>query len=142
MSLSRSFIDIHSACKRGDLEEVKRYLKAGGEIEKKKVPLFNPSSNAISPLISSHLSQDGHTPLTVACRYCHAEVALFLIEKGASINRQTNVRVASLISSHLSQNGDTPLIYACYKGLPEVALFLIEKGASIDHQDNVRVACP
>jgi hypothetical protein len=41
MSLSRYLIDIdiHSACKRGDLEEVKRYLLAGGDIEKKKVSL-------------------------------------------------------------------------------------------------------
>jgi hypothetical protein len=38
MFLSRNFIDIHSACKRGDLKKVKRYLQAGGDIEKKKVP--------------------------------------------------------------------------------------------------------
>jgi hypothetical protein len=90
MSLSRSFIDIHSACERGDLEEVKRYLQAGGDIEKKKVLI----QRHLSPLISSHLSQDGETPLIYACRYCHTEVALFLIEKGASINHQDNVRVA------------------------------------------------
>jgi hypothetical protein len=46
MSLSRYFIDIDSACERGDLEEVKRYLKTGGDIEKKKVSLFNPSRYA------------------------------------------------------------------------------------------------
>jgi ankyrin repeat protein len=108
---------------------------------------LNPSSliqRHLSPLISSHLSQDGDTPLTEACRYGHTEVALFLIEKGASINHQNNVRVPrlSLISSHLSQNGNTPLTVVCDKGLTQVALFLIEKGASIDHQNNVRVACP
>jgi ankyrin repeat protein len=140
MFLSRYFIDIHSACERGDLEEVKRYLKKGGEIEKKKVTLFNPSSliqRHLSPLISSHLSQDGNTPLTVACCNGHTEVALFLIEKGASINHQKTVRVPrlSLISSHLSQDGETPLLYACYKGLTEVALLLIEKGASINHSE-------
>jgi hypothetical protein len=45
MFLSRYFIDIdiHSACERGDLGEVKRYLQKGGDIEKKKVPLC-PSS--------------------------------------------------------------------------------------------------
>jgi hypothetical protein len=50
MFLSRYFIDIHSACERGDLKKVKRYLQAGGDIEKKMVTLFNPrpSSNAIS----------------------------------------------------------------------------------------------
>jgi ankyrin repeat protein len=97
MSRSRYFIDIHSACERGDLEEVKRYLQAGGDIEKKKVTLFNPSSliqRHLSPLISSHLSQDGDTPLLYACAYDHTEVALFLIEKGASINYQNSVRVA------------------------------------------------
>jgi ankyrin repeat protein len=78
----------------------------------------------------------------VACDKGLTEVALSLIEKGASINHQDNVRVACPFSSHLSQNGDTPLIVACDKGLTEVALFLIEKGASINHQDKVRVACP
>jgi hypothetical protein len=97
MSLSRYFIDIHSACERGDLGEVKRYLKAGGDIEKKKVSLFNPSSliqRHLSPLISSHLSQNGETPLILACSRGHTEVALFLIKKGASINHQNKVRVA------------------------------------------------
>jgi hypothetical protein len=60
MFLSRYFIDIHSACERGDLEEVKRYLKKGGDIEKKKVnplePLVPHPTPSLSPDLLSSLS--------------------------------------------------------------------------------------
>jgi uncharacterized protein len=89
MFLSRYFIniDIHSACERGDLGEVKRYLKKGGDIEKEKV-------GPLTLFPSSAVSKDGETPLTWACYKGHTEVALFLIEKGASINHQNKVGVA------------------------------------------------
>jgi ankyrin repeat protein len=45
-------------------------------------------------LISSHLSQNGNTPLILACLNGLTEVALLLIEKGASIIHQNKVRVA------------------------------------------------
>jgi hypothetical protein len=56
MSLSRSFISIYSACERGDLEEVKRYLQAGGDIEKKKVTLVPHPTPSLSPDLLSSLS--------------------------------------------------------------------------------------
>jgi hypothetical protein len=44
-------INIHDACKRGDLGEVKRYLEAGGDIEKKDSVSSFPASG-----LSAHLS--------------------------------------------------------------------------------------
>jgi ankyrin repeat protein len=78
-------INIHSACKRGDLGEVKQYLELGGDIEKQD------GVSSLFPYLPSHLSQCGYTPLSLACYYGHAEVASLLIEKGAMLEHQDNV---------------------------------------------------
>jgi hypothetical protein len=66
----------------------------GGRYRERKGDPSTSTLIQLSPLISSDLSQDGHTPLILACYKGHTEVALFLIKKGASINHQNIVRVA------------------------------------------------
>jgi ankyrin repeat protein len=91
--------DIHSACWRGDLGEVKRYLKAGGDIEKK-----NSVSSLTAGLSSYLIFQNGDTPLSLACLNGNTEVASLLIEKGASLESRNNVRsCCDPISSHHSE---------------------------------------
>jgi hypothetical protein len=82
---------MHIACRRGDLGEVERYLEAGGDIEEIIVSSF-PASG-----LSPHLSQLGNTPLSVACRWGHTEVVSLLMEKGASLESQDNVRYACCV---------------------------------------------
>jgi hypothetical protein len=70
-------------------------------------------------------------------------VALFLIEKGASLNHQDNVRVACpLISSHLSQKRDTCLHLACLNGHPAVISLLLENGRGVDLEVRNKVCLP
>jgi ankyrin repeat protein len=77
-------MNIYTACRIGDLGEVKRYLETGGDIES---------------------SQGGWTPLVFACRNGHIEVVSLLIENGASFDHEDNVKDAFCsdpIFSHLS----------------------------------------
>ena len=73
------------ACAEGALEEAKRMLKAGaGDV------------NAVDP-------EEGDTPLHVACRCGHLEVAQWLVGEGASI-------------AAANAAGETPLHDACFQG--------------------------
>ncbi|EOD35292.1 hypothetical protein EMIHUDRAFT_363053, partial [Emiliania huxleyi CCMP1516] len=59
----------------------------------------------------------GATPLYIACRFGHLEVAKLLLEAGAAIDQARN-------------DGSTPLLIACFKGHLEVAKLLSSYGAS------------
>jgi hypothetical protein len=67
-------INIHSACRRAQLEEVKRYLEAGGDIEKK---------DTVSPRAS---------PLSEACASGRVDIASLLLDNGANISHRDDVR--------------------------------------------------
>ena len=109
-------------------------------------------------------TQNGHTPLSLACVCGLNDVAQLLIYKGASFNVTDRVSYFFYLyafnlnsASHFviyftvracvnvnifsyflyTQNGHTPLSWACESGLSDVAQLLINKGASFDVTDRV-----
>jgi ankyrin repeat protein len=90
--------------------------------------------------MSTHLPQDGKTPLALSCAFGHVEVASMLIDRRAATESQDRVRAAPLPFNDffISQDGRTPLLLACANGRVMVASMLIDRGAVINHQDKVR----
>ena len=92
----------------------------------------------------------GYTPLHLAARYGHLEVAILLIRKGARLDERdctgaTPVHVASchnhanLIGGNLNvktSNGSTPLHSAAACGAVEIIDYLLNKKASLTATDN------
>lgn len=86
----------------------------------------------------------GYTPLHLAAREGHHEIASLMLEQGASISAATNVCVEfircfvikaifwKLKVSFLSQKGFTPLHVAAKYGQLEVANLLLQKKAAPD----------
>ena len=65
----------------------------------------------------------GYTPLYMACKFGHLEVARLLVENGADINRAMD-------------GGYTYLFTACSKGHLDVARLLVENGADVNKADH------
>ena len=64
-----SEVTLHDFCKNGDIEQVK-YLVS------------------IDPHIINKKNDDGQFPLYIACKNGYYDIALFLIDNGASINKK------------------------------------------------------
>lgn len=105
------------------------------------------------PELINEFSDDGFTPLGLACYFGHAEIARFLVLKGASVNvpskngfhvypihsavaaNQTDI-VRTLIDGGAQvnvkqQSGVTPLHSAAQNGNLEILILLLENGADI-----------
>ena len=111
----------------------------------------------LPPCLSNPLTQNGDTPLTLALRNGHTEIAALMLEKGANKDAKDNVSHYSHLTllirrygrrcvlalsrpSHqirLLQNGDTPLTLALQNGQTEIAAVLLEKGADKDAKGDV-----
>ncbi|MEU7164134.1 ankyrin repeat domain-containing protein [Streptomyces morookaense] len=125
----------------GDLGTVRRQLAGGAEVDE-RFPLLNGFN-------------DGHTPLLVACRDGHEEIARELISAGADVNTVEPVFGASPLhkavynghsgitallvgapGTHLDfqgiTNGYTPLHDALWHGYEECARILVDAGAGLD----------
>ena len=76
-------IDIHSAAIKGDIQAVKQHIAAGTDVNVK--------------------TDNGFTPLSIAVRFRHNEVAKLLLVNGAHVNVQ-------------DVNGSTSLDWAAYSG--------------------------
>ena len=63
-------VDIHEAARTGNIEVVKQYLAAGGDVNAK--------------------NKKGKTPLHFAAIYDHQEIAELLIAEGADVNTMSN----------------------------------------------------
>ena len=95
-------VDIWEAAKEGNIESVKQYLDAGGDVDAKND------------------DWDGMTPLHYAVQLDHKEVAELLIAKGADVN----------VKEYLL--GYTPLHLATIYGEKEAIELLIAKGADVN----------
>lgn len=136
VDLLRSYgpsLTLYEACAVGDLERTRDLARAGGV-----------------RAIDSH-SQDGFTPLALACFFGNAEVASFLIDQGASldlaatnsmkvapIHAATAARATAIVRllvdhganvNARQHQGWTPLHAAAQNGDGEIVKMLLEKGA-------------
>ncbi len=128
-------LDLYEAASIGDLERVQHHLK-------------------VSPESIDSYSNDGFTPLGLACYFGHLEIVKFLTNNGADVNKASSnsFHVAPLhsataisnfeITEYLlanganvnvrQQSGVTPLHSAAHNGQPKIAQLLIEHGADIN----------
>jgi ankyrin repeat protein/L-ascorbate metabolism protein UlaG (beta-lactamase superfamily) len=96
--------DIFEAAKKGETASVKRLLREKPE----RLQARNPA---------------GMTPLHVAARAGHQELAELFIEAGADINARDKA-------------GATPLIHSLMAGKKDMAVFLVDKGADVTIKTN------
>ena len=131
----RPSVDIHQACRGGNIEAVKQYLAAGWDVNAKE--------------------EDGETPLHVAAFNGGKEIAELLLAKGADVNarnrqgwtplmvaaKRGKVDIAKLLMIKESDpnphnKGWTSLHRAAYHNEIEIVAFLVEMGLDINAKDD------
>ena len=90
---------LHAVARTGDVDAMTRLLDDGAAIDQ--------------------TTENGTTPLWIACEHGHADLARLLLERGAEVDRAM-------------KNGQTPLIIACRNGQVDAARLLLENGAEVD----------
>ena len=95
---------LNEAAMNGDLDLVREMLDGSADIEQRD-------------------NNDKSTPLILAARYVHPDVALELIRRGADVNART-------------RDGDTALLWAAVNNLVDVGRKLIENGADFSVEAN------
>jgi ankyrin repeat protein len=81
--------------------------------------------NHFNTLLYLSISQDGGTPLFVACQCNHLDVVEELLERGADIHAQM-------------VDGASPLFIAAQNGHWKMVQYLLRKGAKVDMKRKVR----
>jgi ankyrin repeat protein/ketosteroid isomerase-like protein len=130
-----------AAVTTGDVDEVRRLIAAGAEIDERF-----PAVNGFN---------DAHTPLLVAARDGHTEIARLLLEAGADVNATEptfgavplhkavyngHVELTRMISAwpgvkldfQGATNGYTPLHDALWHGYEDCAMAVVKAGAALD----------
>lgn len=130
-----------AAVTAGNLQEVKKLIQAGADLEV-RYPILNGFN-------------DGHTPLLVASRDGHTEIVKELLEAGANVNAveptfgavplhkatyNGHADITRLLVQHPGvdldfqgpSNGYTPLLDALWHGFVDCAEILINAGARLD----------
>jgi hypothetical protein len=126
------------AAEDGELDEVKRLVKEGANVNCKDLLERTPlhwayrydlmDTEAVSFLVSkgagvNSKDDQGWTPLHVACRYDRTETVSFLYSKGAGVNAKDD-------------KCSTPLHWACQYGCKATVSFLVSKGAGVNAKNN------
>jgi ankyrin repeat protein len=128
-------IDLFEACCIGDIENVKNSLD-------------------IQPKLINTFSNDGFTPLGLACFFGHFEIVKYLVERGAEVNIPSSnsfkvapIHSATAISNYeitellikngadvnaKQQSGVTPLHSAAHNGKIEITKLLVKHGADVN----------
>jgi len=126
-------ISIHDAVEKGNVEAVKRYLNAGGDLEAKggggkRTPLHGAAMFGRKEIAELLIAKGADvnaknygewTPLHLAAGEGHKEVAELLIASGVDVNAKADGEL-------------TPLHFAADKGHKEVVELLIAKGADVN----------
>ncbi len=132
MRPERRPMDVHEAAIAGDLDQVRRYVEEGGDID----------------AIGGEYDQ---TPLGMAVMENHADVAEYLVEQGADVNKANHNGIAPLhVASRsggiesvrlLVENGAiveatdprfSPLLWAARVGATDIVAYLIEHGGDVN----------
>jgi len=124
-----SIIDV---CKRGDVEGLRRLLKANCDVDKQDKygntgfiwACSNGHKEIVAMLLKANCNIDkqnkyGDTGLIEACCYGHKDIIAILLEANCDTEKQNN-------------NGDTGLMEACYEGHKDSIIKLVEYGCEIN----------
>ncbi|MEK7607142.1 MAG: ankyrin repeat domain-containing protein [Patescibacteria group bacterium] len=131
VSYTSDVTPLHQAALEGRVDEAKRLVARGGDIEAKTndgtTPIHSASvaghPEVVEFLISKHAKVDatdneGRTPLHSAAMHGHVSVAKLLIAAGADVNRRIQ----------LGKTAFTPLGLASLLGQQEMEVFLAAHG--------------
>ena len=146
---------LHEAVRKNDLTIVNILLDKQPQMVKYKCKHWQEVDETLLSLeelaeYNADVCHCGYTPLHLAARYGHLEVAILLIRKGARLDERdctgaTPVHVASchnhanLIGGNLNvktSNGSTPLHSAAACGAVEIIDYLLCEKASLTATDN------
>ena len=106
-----SVVDIWTAAFQGNLEGVRRHIDAGVDAD--------------ATFIAPGIPASGATPLHLAVFADQAEIAEFLIDRGANLNARAG-----------DEHGGTPLHWAAVLGRVRMAKRLMDAGADVNAPDN------
>ena len=113
---------LHEAAEKGDVQEVKRLLERGEDVDVRTTRERTPPDEtkpAFLSALESTLDSSGSTPLHVAASNGHAEVVALLLENGADPNAKNRIDV-------------TPLHMAAMDGHLPVVELLVAHGADVN----------
>ena len=120
---------LHLACKQNRDADVASLLGEGYDVDQRATPVrttdllaaagHDRATERLSDMASKEPVSEGFTPLMVAARSGHADIARILIEKGATIDATVDADA-------------TALGMASSRGHAEVVAVLLEGGATVD----------
>jgi ankyrin repeat protein len=111
---------LYRAAEQGDLQEVRKLVEQGADINSSN--LYLDDGSALTRWIPSDRFAAGFRPLHVAVEKGHIEVAKYLLVNDADVNART-------------QQGQTPLFMGAASAEAELVELLVENGAEIDPVD-------
>lgn len=130
---------LHWAAHNGDVDLVKRLLKAGAKAtarnEYGSTPMSEAAERADAEIIKLLLkagadvespNPEGETALMTVARTDHVDAAKVLLSKGAKVNAKEQWR------------GQTALMWAAAQSQPEMVKLLIKHGADVNARSSVR----
>ncbi|CAN0329152.1 unnamed protein product [Ectocarpus sp. 6 AP-2014] len=125
-------IDIHQAVAHNREDQIKQYVDAGGDLDRRDgnnlAPLHIAAAGGFCNVVEFLLmhkagvdvtSKIGHSPLHLACRFGHLPVVLLLLAEGAELNAR-------------DADGNSPLHKAASNGKAQLCREMVKRGADID----------